>query len=129
MYIIDEHKEAREILARRLASLPDLQVVGATGDAAEGLLRIQALHPDVVLLDIKMNRANGVEVCRRASSTDGVRVAILTSYIDAEERRNAKKAGARSYLLKDADTRKLVLNIRRLLTDRDGPSPEDGKEV
>ena len=117
------------MLARRLASLADMDVVGETGDAAEGLRQIEALHPDVVLLDIKMNRANGVEGCRRASSTGGVRAAILTSYIDAEERRNAKKAGARSYLLKDADTRKLVLNIRRLLADRDGPSPEDGKEV
>ena len=117
------------MLVRRLASLPGLEVVGATGDAAEGLFQVKALHPDVVLLDIKMNRADGVEVCRRVSSTGGAKVAILTSYIDAEERRNAKKAGALSYLLKDADTRKLALNIRRLQADRGGPSAEDVKEV
>lgn len=114
--IIDEHPLAREMLARRLRSKPGMKVVGTTGDAETGLRQIEELHPNVVLLDTKMHQADGVEVCRRACSIgDGAKVAILTSYVDAAERRMARQAGAQGYLLKEVDTPKLVRWIRRLV--------------
>ena len=114
--IIDEHPSAREMLARRLGSRPDMDVVDATGDAEAGLRRIKELHPDVVLLDIKMHRADGVEVCRRACAVaNGARVAILTSYSEPAERRMARQAGAQGYLLKEVDTPKLARWIKRLV--------------
>ena len=116
VFIIDEHPLAREMLARRLGSKPDMKVVGTTGDAETGLRQIEELRPDVVLLDIKMHQADGVEVCRRACSiADGAKVAILTSYVDTAERRMARQAGAQGYLLKEVDTPKLVRWIRRLV--------------
>ena len=116
VFIIDEHPLAREMLARRLGSKPDMKVVGTTGDAETGLRQIEELRPDVVLLDIKMHQADGVEVCRRACSiADGAKVAILTSYVDAAERRLARQAGVQGYLLKEVDTPKLVRWIRRLV--------------
>jgi DNA-binding NarL/FixJ family response regulator len=113
--IIDEHKAARESLARRLKSIPELDVVGTTGDGEEGLRQIESLHPDVVLLDIRMKKTEGMDVCRRACRLDwGTRVVVLTSYSDLEEQRMASQAGARGYLLKDIDTPKLAQWIRDL---------------
>ncbi len=114
IFLIDEHRSAREMLARRLASCPDMEVVGNTDDAEEGLRQISQLRPDLVLLDVKMKNADGMEVCRRACSSSGVKVAVLTSYTDPEEHRQASLAGARGYLLKEVDTPKLAQWIRLL---------------
>ncbi|MFQ6029301.1 MAG: response regulator transcription factor [Dehalococcoidia bacterium] len=120
--LIDEHHPAREILARRLGSLHDLEVVGSTGDSEQGLLWIEQLHPDLVLLDTKMDRSDGMEICRRACTSSGsVKVAVLTSFTDQEERRKARNAGASGYLLKEADTRKLVQQIREIALTECGP--------
>lgn len=116
IFIIDEHPSAREMLARRLGSRPDMKVVGTTGEAETGLRQIEELHPDVVLLDTKMHKADGLEVCRRVCSiANGAKVAILTSYVDPAERRMARQAGAQGYLVKEVDTPKLVRWIRRLV--------------
>ena len=125
IFIIDEHRPAREMLARRLAALPDMEVVGSSNDGAEGLRQVAQLRPDLVLLDVKMKNADGLEVCRRACSSGfGTQVAILTSYIDPEERRMAFRAGVRGYLLKEVDTPKLVRWIRHLVGLPEGkPDP------
>ncbi len=89
--IIDENGPAREILARRLKSLPDMDVVGTTCDSEEGLRQIQELRPDVVLIETKMKKADGMDVCRRACAVVGAtKVTVLTSYADPEERRTAR---------------------------------------
>ena len=116
VFIIDEHTRARQMLARRLASLPGLEVVGTTCDGEGGLRQIEKLHPDVVLLDTKMKRADGMDICRRAcASTNGGKIAILTSYIDPEERRLAYQAGVSGYLLKEVDTPNLARWIALLV--------------
>ena len=111
--IIDEHDAARQTLGRRLTGMPGIQVVGSTGDGEEGLRQMQTLRPDLVLLDPKMRRADGMDVCRRAcASPDRARVAVLTSFSDPEERRLARRAGICGYLLKDVDTPSVVQWIR-----------------
>jgi len=114
--IIDENKAIREILARRLASSPDIEMVGSTGDSEEGLRQIKELAPDVVLLDIKMRNANGMDVCRRACAANGkAKVAVLTSYDDLDERRMANQLGASGYFLKEVGTDMLVAQLRRMV--------------
>ena len=114
--IIDEHKQARQSLARRLTTLSDIEVVGVTGNHEEGLRKIEELIPDVVLLDIKMRHADGMNACRRACSTNSnTKVLVLTTYGDPQERRDAYRAGISGYLLKEIDTRKLAERIRRLV--------------
>ena len=109
IFILDEHRSARQMLARRLASLPDMDVVGTTCDGEAGLRQIEKLRPDVVLLDTKMKRADGLDICRRAcANAHGGKIAILTSYIDPEERRLAYQAGVHGYLLKEVDTPNLA---------------------
>ena len=113
--IIDENRPAREMLARRLGSIPGILMVGSTGDSKEGLQQIKDCAPDIVLLDIKMKRADGLEVCRQACSISGkARVVVLTSYTEPGERKMAFESGASDYLLKEVDTPKLVQRIRQL---------------
>ena len=126
IFIIDEHLVAREMLARRLSSLEDMDVVGTSGDGSEAVRQIKELRPDLVLMDIKMRRADGIEVCRQAcSSSGGTKVAVLTSYIDSVERRMVRQAGGRGYLLKKVDTLRLAQCIRRLASP-DGDEPKGG---
>jgi len=125
IFLIDEHRPAREILARRLASMPGLEVVGSTCDGEEAIRAIGGLNPDVVLIDTKMKQANGIDLCRRALAADEqAKVAILTSYVDPDERRQSYQAGVTGYLLKDVDTVNLA-NWIRLATDPDSEDRND----
>jgi len=109
IFLIDEHHPVRETLARRLASMPGLDVVGSTSDSEEAIRDITGLTPDLVLIDTKMKRADGIDICRRAlAAGEKTTVAVLTSYLDLDERRLAYQAGVNGYLLKDVDTGNLA---------------------
>ncbi len=113
--IIDEHEAVRNRLARRLAGLPDLDIVGSSGDAEEALCLLCRLAPDVVLIDVKMTRYDGVELCRRVTTQNpSAKLMVLTSYDDLSERRRVMEAGAREYFLKNVDTPTLAGKIREL---------------
>ena len=71
------------------------------------------LWPDLVLVDTKMKQADGMDVCRRVLGVDEqIKVAVLTSYLDPDERRQACEAGVEGYLLKIVDTHSLSGWIR-----------------
>ena len=113
IFLIDEHRPAREILARRLASMPGLDVVGSTCGGEDAIREIEGLSPDVVLIDTKMKQVDGMDICRRAvAAGNQTTVAVLTSYLDPDERRLAYQAGVDGYLLKDVDTRNLATWIK-----------------
>ena len=123
IFLVDEHRSVREILARRLASMPGLDVVGSTSDSEEAIRDIAGLRPDVVLIDTKMKQANGIDICRRVLAADEpTKVAVLTSYLDPDERRQAYQAGVNGYLLKDVDTANLA-NWIRLAINRSQEGP------
>ena len=132
IFLIDEHQPARDILARRLSSIPGLDVVGSSCDGEEAVREIHELSPDVVLIDTKMKQADGIDICRRAmAAAERTTVAILTSYLDPNERRLAYEAGVNGYLLKDVDTGNLADWIKLAVakpTDRDSDESSDGRE-
>lgn len=116
VYIIDEHSQVRKNLVRRLAETDGIAVVGQSGDVPQALEDIQVLDPDVVLLEVKMRRANGIEVCfKMAQAGSRAKVVVLTSYIDAGELRRARDAGAAAYLLKGLDMDRLAENLREVV--------------
>jgi DNA-binding NarL/FixJ family response regulator len=124
IFIIDEHRSAREILARRLTSQSDIEVVGTAGNGEYGLSKIHQLRPDLVLLDPKMKAGNGMDVCRRACSINsGPKVTVLTSYVNPEERRTAIQSGVEGYLLKEVDTENLVAWIRHVTSSNEESVP------
>ena len=116
VYIIDEHSQVRKNLVRRLSASEGIEVVGESGDAPVALEEIASLEPHVVLLEVKMKRADGVDVCSQISRiNDRIKVVVLTSYIDADEFRRTRQAGAVAYLLKGLDIGGLVQELRKLV--------------
>jgi two-component system response regulator DevR len=112
LLIIDEHRAVRQALVSRLQQTGRLQVVGSTGSTEEGLLQVEALRPNIVLLETKRSDGTGLETCRRiARSHPKTTVIVLTSYDDEDERQAAYMAGATRYLLKDIDSTQLVCEI------------------
>jgi DNA-binding NarL/FixJ family response regulator len=112
LVIIDEHEAVRQALISRLQQTGELEVVGSTGSIEEGLLQVEALRPNVVLLETKRSDGMGLETCRRiVRSHSDTTVIVLTSYEDEEERQAVYMAGAARYILKDIDSAQLLCEI------------------
>ncbi|HLI56153.1 MAG TPA: response regulator transcription factor, partial [Actinomycetota bacterium] len=101
--LVDDQRVVREGLGSLLALLPGVEVVGAGADGEEAVALAAALCPEVVLMDLRMPRCDGVEATRRlrAHSPD-IKVLMLTTYADDRSVIDALRAGARGYLTKDA---------------------------
>ncbi|HEY6430006.1 MAG TPA: response regulator transcription factor, partial [Acidimicrobiales bacterium] len=101
--IADDQRVVREGLATIVGAFPDTEVVGLAGDGVEALELLAARTPDVVLMDLRMPRMDGVEATRAARETHpGVPVVVLTTFADDESILAALSAGAAGYLTKDA---------------------------
>jgi DNA-binding NarL/FixJ family response regulator len=102
--IADDQASVREGLVLLLSGLPGIDVAGAAADGEQALALVAEHHPDAILLDLHMPVLGGIETTRRlVAEHPGVAVVILTTYADDESVLDALRAGARSYLTKDAD--------------------------
>lgn len=111
--IVDDHPLVRQGLSQLLETAGDLEVVGALGGGREAIDHFEALHPDVVLMDISMPGLDGTTATRELlRMRPATRVVILTSYAEDETVLNAIDAGACGYLLKDADPDEVVKSVR-----------------
>jgi len=111
--LCDDHAVVREGLARLLERTDGIEVVGSAADGAEGVAATLALRPDVVLMDLAMPNVDGIAATRRiAAEVPDSNVVVLTSFSDKERIHDALDAGARGYLLKDADGAEVVRAIR-----------------
>jgi DNA-binding NarL/FixJ family response regulator len=113
--IVDDHDIVRKGLAMLLSRQEDLVVAGEAGTAAEAVEKAGELAPDVVVLDIRLPDASGIEACRdiRALNPD-IKVLMLTSYSDEEAVMGSIMAGASGYLLKEIRSQEIVEAIRRV---------------
>ncbi|HUE07358.1 MAG TPA: response regulator transcription factor [Acidimicrobiales bacterium] len=101
--IADDQRVVREGLAIVVGGFPDTEVVGLAGDGAEALELVAGESPDVVLMDLRMPRLDGVEATRAIRERHpGVAVVVLTTYADDDSIVAALSAGAAGYLTKDA---------------------------
>ena len=111
--LVDDQALFREGLHTLLSVQPDLQVVGEAGNGEEALRQAAALHPDVVLMDLRMPVLDGVAATRRLHETQpDSRVIMLTTFDDDEYVFEGLRAGAVGYLLKDVPSEKLIEAIR-----------------
>ena len=111
--IADDQTLLREGLATLLAAVDGVEVVGSARDGEEAVSLTALRHPDVVLMDLRMPRCDGVEATRRLTAEQPeVRVVVLTTYADDASVFAALQAGARGYLTKDAGAGEIAQAIR-----------------
>jgi DNA-binding NarL/FixJ family response regulator len=122
--VADDQTVVREGIVMLLGLLPGIEVVGAAGDGDEAVRLVAELAPDVVLMDLRMPRCDGVEATRRIRAEHpGTQVVVLTTYADDESLFPALRAGARGYLTKDAGGDEIVRAVRSVLSGDAGLSP------
>ena len=101
--VADDQTAVREGLATLLDLLPNMSVVGTAADGEEAVALVARERPDVVLMDLRMPRCDGVEATLRIRAEHpATQVVVLTTYADDESILRALRAGARGYLTKDA---------------------------
>ncbi|XVS61052.1 response regulator [Actinosynnema sp. CA-299493] len=116
--LVDDQPLVRAGLAMLLDAEPDIEVVAEADEGAGAVARVAELHPDVVLMDVRMPGVDGVEATRRIIAADpaggdhATKIIILTTYHVDEAVYAALRAGATGFLLKDAVPRELVDAVR-----------------
>ena len=112
--IVDDQEVVRQGLGVILTHAEAVEVAGYAADGLEALAQVAALAPDVVLMDLKMPRLNGIQATARITREHpGVKVVVLTTYDADEWLFDAIRAGASGYLLKDSDSEEIVDAVRR----------------
>ena len=120
----DDQRVVREGLAMLLGLLPDIEVVGTAADGEEALTLADELRPDVILMDLRMPRVDGVEATRRLrASHPEIKVVVLTTYADDRSVIEALQAGALGYLTKDAGADEIRQALQRVASGQASLDP------
>jgi DNA-binding NarL/FixJ family response regulator len=111
--LVDDDPLVRSALTLMLGGQSDLEVVGEAGDGREGLALIERLRPDVVLMDIRMPRLDGLAATRALHArADPPRVIVLTTFDADDQVVEALAVGADGFLLKDTPPQQIIEAIR-----------------
>ncbi|MFC6065133.1 response regulator [Streptomyces ochraceiscleroticus] len=111
--IVDDQVMVREGFSVLLNAMPDIEVVGEAVNGRDAVHKVAALHPDVVLMDIRMPEVNGLEATREIVAADAdAKVLVLTTFDLDEYVYQALRVGASGFLLKDASAGQLADGVR-----------------
>ena len=111
--IADDHPLFRDGVRALFGSVPEMEVVGEATSGDEAIALAEHLQPDVILMDIKMPGANGIEATRRILQTSPhIGVLVVTMFEEDDSVFAAMRAGARGYLLKGADQEDILRAVR-----------------
>lgn len=117
--LVDDHPLVREGLRARLAAVAGIEVVGEAGDAVQAFEQVEALRPDLVLMDVGMKQVNGIELTTRLRERHpALQVLMLSMYGSPEVVHRALAAGARGYVLKEAPSEEIVAAILAVAAGR-----------
>lgn len=119
LLLVDDHEVVRVGLRTVLHNNQGIIIVGEAGSKAQAAKEAKRLHPDVILMDIRLPDGSGVEACREIlADHPNSRVIFLTSYTDDDSVLAAVLAGASGYVLKEIDSAALIRAIRTVATGR-----------
>ena len=122
--LVDDQTLVRQGVRGLLELVPDIEVVGEASNGAEALEKVPQLKPDVLLLDIRMPRVNGIAVLEALREAGALPpTLVLTTFDDGDATIAAIKAGARGLMLKDVSLEDLAAAIRALADDRTAFQP------
>lgn len=115
VFLADDHRLVRLGFRRLIEDEPGFEVVGEASDGLQAVEQIGVLQPDVAVVDLAMPELDGIQVIHEAARrSPGTKVVILSMYDEVSYVRNAVKAGARGYILKNAIDVDLVTAIRKV---------------
>jgi DNA-binding NarL/FixJ family response regulator len=111
--LADDHQMFRDAVRRLLDAEPDLVVVGEAGDGEEAVALTLQYEPDILLLDLAMPHANGMDVLQQiAAASKATRIIMVTGAVEEYELRHALRLGARGLVLKESGAEQLLESIR-----------------
>lgn len=113
--LVDDHPIVRAGLETILNPQPDIEVIAQAGDGEAAVEQASQLHPDVVLMDLRLPGMSGVEAIRKIrAACPEVKILVLTTYEGDEDIHQALQAGAASYIVKGMQYDVLLRAIRRI---------------
>ncbi len=113
--LVDDHPIVRQGVRSVLANHPDIEVVGEADGASSLFANLEALKPNVILLDVRMPGPNGIEITQRLKREHPeIKIIVLSTYDEDEFLLGALRAGAEGYLLKSASAQVLASAIRQV---------------
>jgi CheY-like chemotaxis protein len=116
VYIVDDSQAVRERLVGMISEVDGTTLAGATGDPREAVKAIRRLHPDAVILDIRMPGMNGIQVLREIKQGPRAPMVImLTNYPFEQYRRECTEAGANYFLNKSTEFEKINEILARVV--------------
>ena len=115
VFIADDHAIVRKGIRAVLEIVPDIDVVGEAENGREAVAQVEALRPDIILMDLVMPEMDGIEAIRRIKDRrPEARILVLTTFAGEDKIFPAIKAGAHGYHLKDSRPEELVQAIRQV---------------
>ncbi len=116
LFLVEDHPVTREGFARLLNFEPDLVVCGQAGTAAEAMLAVPLLSPDLVIVDIALGGRSGLDLLKDLSARHPeLPMLVLSTYEESLYALRTLRAGARGYIMKSASTEQIFQAVRRVL--------------
>ena len=116
VYIADDHPVVRDGYSLLIRREPDLEVAGESGEGAEILRDLDAIRPDLCLLDLSLKSGNGLEICKQIRSRfPKIKVLVVSMHDETLYAERVVRSGAMGYISKSEATHKLISAIRQVL--------------
>ncbi len=120
LLIVDDHQMVRLGLSSFMNIQPDIEVVGEAADGESGYLKAKNLKPDVILMDLVMDRLDGIGATQKIlAEMPEQKILILTSFLDDEKVFPALAAGAKGYILKTSQAAEIASAVRKVASGQD----------